>query len=98
MTTTRDEYVAKLKSQLDSWNIDMAAWETKAKAAQADVKKRYERDLEELRAQREKALYNLRLLESASATAWAEVTHGADEAWERMRAAIAKARKHFEKA
>ncbi|MGE5098175.1 MAG: hypothetical protein ACM3SO_23775 [Betaproteobacteria bacterium] len=96
--TTRDEYVAKLQRQLDQWNADIAVWESKARTAQADAKKRFELELGELRAQREKALYNLRLLESASASAWAEVTHGADEAWERMRAAIAKARKHFEKA
>lgn len=98
MTTTRDEYVAKLKKQLDQWNADMAIWESKAKIAQADAKKRYERDLEELRAQREKALYNLRLLENASASAWSDMTQGAEEAWERMREAIAKARRHFEKA
>jgi hypothetical protein len=97
MTTTRDEYVAKLKTQLDSWNLDMATWETKAKAAQADVKKRYEHDLEELRAQREKALYNLRLLEGASASAWSDFSKGADEAWALMRETVAKARTHFEK-
>ena len=28
---TRDEYVAKLKSQLDRWNADMSQWETQAK-------------------------------------------------------------------
>ena len=95
--TTRDEYVAKLKKQLDQWNADMAVWESKAKAAQAQAKSRYERELEQLRAQREKALYNLRLIESASASAWSDMTRGADEAWDRMREAIAKARKHFEK-
>jgi predicted nucleic acid-binding Zn-ribbon protein len=94
---TRDEYVKGLKNQLDRWNDDMSKWEAQAKAAQADMKKRYEKDLESLRAQREKALYNLKLLESASATAWSDFTAGADEAWERMREAIAKSRTHFEK-
>ncbi|MEO5676834.1 MAG: hypothetical protein ABIQ84_04740 [Usitatibacter sp.] len=94
---TRDEYVKSLKNQLDRWNGDMAKWESQAKAAQADMKKRYEMDLEGLREQREKALYNLRLLESASATAWSDFTKGADEAWERMREGVAKARTHFEK-
>lgn len=95
--TTRDEYVSKLKGQLDRWNADMAKWEVQAKAAQADAKKRFEEQLNLVRAQREKALYNLKLLEGASNAAWSDFTRGADEAWDRMRAAIDKARTHFDK-
>ena len=29
----RDEYVEKLKNQLDQWNAEVAKWESKAKAA-----------------------------------------------------------------
>lgn len=95
--TTRDEYVAKLKTQLDRWNADVTRWEAQTKTAQEDAKKQYVKQLELLRAQREKALYNLRLLDGASATAWGELTKGADEAWDRMRQAIEQARTHFEK-
>ena len=95
--TTRDEYVAKLKKQLDSWNEDMARWEAKAKDAQSEAKERYKRELDVLNAQRELARYNLRLLETASASAWTELRNGADEAWERMRAAAAAAGSYFEK-
>ena len=94
---TRDAYVTDLKTQLDRWNADMARWEAQARTAQAEMKKRYEKDLEALRAQREKALYQMKLLEGASSTAWAEITRGADEAWERMRASIDNARVNFEK-
>jgi|SRR6188474_1504534 hypothetical protein len=95
--TTRDAYVAKLKKQLDAWNEDMARWEAKAKGATAEVKERYKRELDVLNAQRELALYNLRLLEGASASAWTELRKGADEAWERMRAAAGAAGTYFEK-
>ena len=94
---TRDEYVKNLKVQLDRWNAEMANWESQAKAAQAEMKVRYDKDLENLRLQREKALYNLRLLENASSSAWNDFTKGADEAWDRMRDAFAKSRTHFEK-
>ena len=97
MTTTRDEYVSKLKTQLDRWNTDMGKWEAQARSAQAEARKRLEKDLEGLRAQREKALYQMKLLEGASATAWQELARGADEAWDLMRGAIDKARTHFEK-
>jgi GH25 family lysozyme M1 (1,4-beta-N-acetylmuramidase) len=95
--TNRDEYVAKLKKQLDDWNEDMARWEAKAKSAQAGMKERYKRELDVLNAQRELARYNLRLLEDASASAWTEMRKGADEAWDRMRAAAAAAGTYFEK-
>ena len=95
---TRDAYVTDLKAQLDRWNADMARWEAQARTAKAEMQKRYEKDLEAVRAQREKALYQMKLLEGASSTAWTEITRGADEAWDRMRASIDKARANFEKA
>jgi len=93
--TTRDAYIAKLKDQLDRWNADMARWEGKAKAAQADMKERYARELQVLEAQRELARYNLKLLEGASASAWGELRKGADEALERMREATVTAARWF---
>lgn len=95
--TTRDEHVARLKNQLDHWNADVTRWEAKAKVAQVDAKKRYVNQLDILRSKREEALYSLKLLEGASATAWSEFSKGADDAWERMREAVAQARTHFEK-
>lgn len=94
---TRDEYVTKLKGQLDRWNSDVERWERQARDAQAEVRKRFEKDLEGLRAQREKALYQMKLLEGASSTAWRQVAEAADEAWDVMRASIDKARTNFEK-
>lgn len=94
---TRDEYVATLKKRLDAWNADMAKWETQAKAAKADMRKRYAEQLAEVGKRREEALYQMKLLQGASATAWSEFSQGADEAWERMQAAVAQARTHFEK-
>lgn len=95
--TTRDEYVTKLKSQLDHWNEDMAKWETQARQARADARQRYEKELVDLKAQREKALYQLKLLQGASTTAWAEVARGADEAWNAFRKSLDTARTRFEK-
>ena len=94
---SRDEYVAKLKAQLDQWNADLGRWEVQAKSAKETVKERSQKELEVLKAQRELAMYNLKLLEGASATAWADFRKGADDAWERMQGALAAARTHFEK-
>ena len=93
----RDEYVAKLKAQLDKWNEDVARWEAQAKGSQKDLKERYAKELEVLKAQRELARYNLRLLEGASTAAWKDLQKGADEAWERMQSAVKSAGTWFEK-
>lgn len=95
--TTRDEYVARLKEQIDRWNADIARWEAQAREAQKSAAERYKRELDVLKAQRELALYNLKQVEAASAAAWSELRRGADDAWERMQAAIASARFYFEK-
>lgn len=94
-TLRRDEYVEKFKKQIDAWNADMLRWEGKAKDAQAEVKERLKRELDVLNAQRELARYNLRLLEGASAGAWAELRQGADDAWDRMRLAAEAASTYF---
>lgn len=94
---TRDEYVAKLKQQLDQWNVEVDKWEAQARGAKQTLKERSEKELGVLKAQRELAMYNLKLLEGASATAWTELRKGADDAWKRMQSALADARTHFEK-
>jgi hypothetical protein len=94
--TTRDQYVQGLKKQLDVWNIDLDRWTAKAREAQAEVQERYRRELDVIVAQRELARYNLRLLESASNDAWAELRVGAEDAWDRMRLAAAAASTCFD--
>lgn len=93
----RDEYVQKLKAQIDAWNAEAARWEQKAREAQAGMKLEYQRQLEQVKARREEMLYQLRLLQSASAGAWEDLARGADQAWKGMQEAFERARTHFEK-
>lgn len=94
---SRDEYVSTMKAELDRWNAEAARWEAQAAKARAELQKEYAKQLETLRARREDAMYQLKLLEGASATAWTEISQGADEARKRMRQAIDAAKTHFEK-
>ena len=93
----REEYVQKLKSQLDQWNAEAAKWEAKAKDAQATMKQEYEKQLGMLDSRRDEALYQLRLLQGASNDAWQDMMRGADQAWKNMHEAFNRARSHFEK-
>jgi len=93
--TSRDEYIEKLKAQLDQWNGEIARWETKTHEVQAEARAEYDKRLEAVRQQREQAMYQLRLIQSAAGDAWLELMRGTDEAWARMREAFDKASSHF---
>jgi lipid II:glycine glycyltransferase (peptidoglycan interpeptide bridge formation enzyme) len=93
----REEYVQKLKSQLDQWNAEAAQWEQKAKTAQTHMKAEYEKQLAAVNSRRDEALYQMKLLQSASLDAWQDMMRGTEQAWKNMHEAFNKARSHFEK-
>ena len=95
--TDRDAYVKKLKAQLDQWNAEVSKWEVKSKQAQAHMKEEYEKQLASVRGRRDEAMYQMKLMQNASADAWQDLMRGADEAWKNMQEAFNKARSHFEK-
>lgn len=47
----RNEYVAKMKAQLDDWNRDIGQLEAKTKAAGGEAEKKYREQLDALREQ-----------------------------------------------
>ena len=61
----RDEYVRKLKEQIDQWNAQMAKWE----AMSEDVKNKYLQQLDEVQVRRDDAVKELQRIQSASADA-----------------------------
>lgn len=93
----RDEYVQKLKTQLDEWNAEAAKWEAKAKAAQDDVKTGYERQLALFHQRRDEGVHKMKEIQAAGSDAWMEMTRGADDAWKRMQDAFNQARSKFGK-
>ena len=93
----RDEYVEKLKKQLDDWNAEAAKWEAKAKTAQANLRADYEKQLAAFHRQRDQALEQMRKVQASSNEAWQELVRGTDDAWTRMREAVEKARSQFKK-
>lgn len=93
----RDEYVENLKKQLDEWNAEASKWEAKAKAAQANMRADYEKQLAAFRRQRDQALEQMRKVQASSSEAWTDLVRGTDDAWARMREAVEKARSQFKK-
>lgn len=95
--TQRDEYVEKLKAQLDQWNTEVTKWEAKAKETQSGMRGEYDKQLESFRHQRDQAQVHLKQVQAASGEAWVDLMRGADDAWARMRVAFEQARSHFQK-
>jgi len=95
--TQRDEYVNKMKTQLDQWNGEIARWEEKAKETQAGMQAEATKQLEALRARREEALAQMKMVQDASTEAWMDMMRGTDAAWKAMQDAFTSARSHFEK-
>jgi hypothetical protein len=94
---TREQYIEKLKTQLDQWNAELKKWEAKAHDAQADMRVEYEKQLEEFRRQRDKAAEEMRHVQTAAGNAWLDFMRSADDAWAKTREAFEKAQSHFRK-
>lgn len=94
---TQDEYVEKLKAQIDQWNAQLKDWEGKAAQAQDRLREQYLKSLGEVAAQRERVLVELRRVQAASLSAWQDMMRGADQAWKSMHDAFERARSEFGK-
>lgn len=89
----RDEYVRKLKEQIDQWNAQMAKWE----AMSQEVKNKYLQQLDEVQVRRDEAMTELKRIQGASADAWSQMMSGTEKAFKEMREAFERASKAFQK-
>jgi hypothetical protein len=93
--TNRDEFVARLKSQLELWNRQMATWESATREATSEAKIELEKQMGIMRSRLDDMAFRMELVKGASTDAWQEIAHGADEARKAMEDAIEKARSRF---
>jgi uncharacterized coiled-coil DUF342 family protein len=66
----RDEYVKKMKHQLDELNASLDALEAKRDAASAEVRAKYDERMGELRAHAKKASLKMEELKEAGEDKW----------------------------
>ena len=69
-TTTRDEYTASMRKELDELNAKVDALETKAHEARAELRASYRSELQKLRQQSQLAKDKLDSLQESSEDAW----------------------------
>jgi hypothetical protein len=91
-----EDYLRRLKDDLEHMNAVASAWSDKSRAARDDLYLVRERQLEMLRAQRERAAARLLEAEAAGETAVDEAVAAAHQAWLDLREAYRAARPYFE--
>ncbi|MEO8123768.1 MAG: hypothetical protein ABI633_06930 [Burkholderiales bacterium] len=84
MSTTRTEYIEKMKRQLDALNANMDSLETKASVAKADAREKYKAEMTKLRHQSKLAAAKLE-----------EVSAAGEDGWDKMVAEMEKMRDAF---
>ena len=89
--SNRDEFVTRLKGQIDEWNAQIDDLQAAAKEASEEVRARYEEGLETLLARRDEALDKLTQLQESSEMAFEELRIGAEDVWQRTKDAFAAA-------
>jgi hypothetical protein len=91
----RDEYIEKLKAQLDQWERQTTMWETAAREATTEARTELEKQVGIMKSRADDLVYRMELMKGASADAWQEIARGADEARKTMQDAFEKARFRF---
>jgi hypothetical protein len=92
----REEYVEKMKAQLDQWSAQMAEWEAAARDAKAEAKTEWEKQVGILKSRIDDVAFKMELLKGASSEAWNEVARGAEEARKAMQVSFERARSKFD--
>ncbi|MCE8035951.1 MAG: hypothetical protein LPK20_06930 [Halomonas sp.] len=89
----RDEFIERMKAQLDEWNAEIEALAERARQASAEAQVRYQDDIERLRRRRDETWRRLEELQYASEAAWDTLQQGLDDAWELLRKALRDAQR-----
>jgi len=95
MLSSRDQYVEKMKAQLDEWNARIAALEEKGNEVKEDAKVKYQEQLTALRAQRAEGEKKLEEMQAATESTWEQVKMETDNVWEAFKESYQAFVRHF---
>ncbi|MCG6893225.1 MAG: coiled coil domain-containing protein [Desulfobacteraceae bacterium] len=99
MTMKKEEIIQKMQEQLDDlnyrWSVERNKWEAQAQKSGAEAKKKFDKEIEQLRSLRRQMKEKIANLEVAGDNAWYDVKEGAENAWKELSEAFKKARSRF---
>lgn len=91
----QEAYKQKMSAQLKEWDAQINLLEAKVENAEADMKVRAARELQELRAKQHAASERLKELGKASGEAWDQLKATTDKIWEDLKTGVADAQARF---
>lgn len=91
----REQFVQKLKSQLDEINDDIDALEARLDASATQAREEFRGRLEEAKAQRAAAEAKLQEVRNAGDEAWEDLKHEAEHAWSALKSSVNYFKSHF---
>ncbi len=83
----RDEYIEKIKQQLDEWNSELDELEQKTKQAEGEAKRKLEEKVGEMRAHIDDAEAMVEKLLGAADELWEGIKLGVESAADKIREA-----------
>ena len=69
----KDEYVEKLKAQLDEWSADIDVLEARVRQADAELHIKYDEQVVALKQKRDEAKLKLAEIQASAGEAWQEL-------------------------
>lgn len=91
----REEYVQKMKAKLDELGAEVSRLEAKAKVAEADLRIKYQDEIDTLKQRRDEAKAKLAEFQQAGDDAWQDLKIGLQGAWDILDDAIKSASERF---
>ncbi len=91
----REEYYAKIESQLKEWNTKIEELKELAKGSKDEAREKIEKVIGSLMTKREAAQKKLQDLKKASDEAWVDIKVGVENAGNELKEAVEKAVSQF---
>jgi hypothetical protein len=86
--STKDEYVAKMKKQLDDWSTGIDELQVKASLAKAELKVKYEQQIAELRKKKAEGDSKLNAVKAAADDSWEHLKGETERTWNALKGAV----------
>ncbi|WP_295456207.1 hypothetical protein [uncultured Thiodictyon sp.] len=85
---TKEEYLAKMKAQLDEWQVDLEALGAKAGEVSDDAKAKVHEQIAELRAKWDEGHARREEITNAADEKWEELKDDAEVKWEEFKVGV----------
>jgi hypothetical protein len=78
---SREDYVKKLRDQLEKWNSEIDALKVDAQRGKVNTELEFEKRIAQLRRNCEAANERIKQIQESDNIGWEELKEGAEEAW-----------------